>query len=262
MDSFWREKTVVITGASSGIGQALALETGLLGARVGLLARNESRLRTLCQDLGERGVTAAWAAADVAAAGDVHASIASLETSLGPCDVLIANAGIYRKTDVTDFRGQAINQVIQTNVCGVVNSIDAVLPAMVQRQSGHLVAISSIASIVGLPCGAAYCASKAAVYRLMESLRVDLRAHKVSVSTICPGYIDTPLLTDEERRTRRDILPVDVAAQRICRAIARRRAEDWFPWITSRLAWSARLLPPRLFDWAMAMQPPMEENSG
>ena len=256
---FWQGKHVIVTGASSGIGRALAEHLSGRGAKLGLLARRRELLAELARSICAGGAEAAFAAADVVDLPGVLAAVRALEDQLGPCDVLIANAGIYRKTDVRKFDPAEANRVIATNVQGVINSFAAVLPGMTERRRGHLAAVGSIAGMLGLPAAGAYSASKAAVVTLLESLRVDLYPLGVKVTAVCPGFVDTPMLTDQERATRKDLLGAAETARRISRAIERGRAEYWFPWRTRLLAATARLLPPGLYCRIMARVPAMEE---
>jgi short-subunit dehydrogenase len=261
-EAFWSGKCVVITGASSGIGQTLAERLAKRGAKVGLLARRVERLAQIAEGIRAAGGSCAYAPADVTDATGLAAAVRQIEASLGPCDVMIANAGIYRKTDVRRFDAAAADSVIAVNLQGVIHAFAAVLPDMVARRAGRLVAVSSIAGMLGLPGAAAYCASKAAVTTLLASLRVDLYPLGVRVTAVCPGFVDTPMITDEERAARKDILTPADAADRICRAVERGRAEAWFPRGTWWMARLARALPPTIYRWVMARVPDMDETSG
>jgi short-subunit dehydrogenase len=249
-EPFWRDKCVIITGASSGIGWALAEHLVSRGARLGLLARRAALLDELAAKLGSDSVGVATA--DVCDAEQTRVAIRRLEQSLGPCEVLIANAGIHRYTPGYEFDAANANAVISTNVQGVINAVGAVLPAMVARRKGHLVGIASIAGMLGLPEVGAYSASKAAVLRLMESLRVDLARHGVKVTTICPGFVDTPMIRGHRRKLLLFVLQPPEAARRIARAIERGRAEYWFPWPMWLIARLARALPPWIYRWVAA----------
>ena len=258
--SFWHQKCAIITGASSGIGSKLAELLAARGARVGLLARREPLLDELARLIASRGGRAAFAVGDVTHLPHVQTALRALEDELGPCDVLIANAGIYRKTNGREFDPAKANAVVATNLCGVINAIGAVLPGMVERGRGHLAAVSSIAGALGLPGAAAYSASKAAVTTLLESLRVDLRPLGIKVTTICPGFVDTAMITDGDRATVKNLVSAEEAARRIARAIERGRAECWFPWSTRLSTRVARLLPCYLYDRIMVHYPEMEEG--
>jgi short-subunit dehydrogenase len=241
--SFWQQKRVFITGASSGIGWALSEHLASRGAHVGLLARRQDKLAELASTIEAAGGRAAFATADVTDPQQMEQSIRTLEDALGPCGVLIANAGIDGHMRTGGFDPVAARAIFTTNVLGVVNTLGAVLPGMVGRGSGHVVAIASIAAMLGLPGVGPYAASKAALVILMQSLRVDLHRHHIKVTTICPGFIDTPMVAGRPRRVLRFLLSRAEAARRIAHAIERGRAEYWFPWQMRLVARVARALP-------------------
>jgi len=249
---FWRDKCVIITGASSGIGWALAEHLATRGVKLGLLARRAALLDELAAKLRDDGAVVGVATADVGNPAHTRAAIRRLEQTLGPCDVLIANAGIHRYTPGHEFDIANANAVITTNVQGVINAVGAVLPDMVARRKGHVVGVASIAGMLGLPEVGAYSASKAAVLRLMESLRVDLARHGVKVTTICPGFVDTPMIHGHRRKLLLFVLQPPEAARQIARAIERGRAEYWFPWPMWLIARLARALPLGVYRWMAA----------
>lgn len=238
----WHDKHVIITGASSGIGWTLAEMLAARGARVSLIARRAERLEELAAKIERAGGVASFAGADVADRSAVEAATLKVTDALGPCDVLIANAGIHRHTHGRRFDPAIATAVFETNVLGVVNVVGAVLPGMVSRGRGKLVTIASIAGYLGLPGAGAYSGSKSAVMTLMESLRVDLAGTGVECLTICPGFIDTPLL-DEHNKSALRMLGVGRACARMIRAMETRRGRYAFPWQTVLLARFARRLP-------------------
>lgn len=260
-NSFWAKKCVVITGASSGIGRALAFELGRRGALVGLIARNAVKLDECRDALAAQQIVAASAMADVTDALSLRSAVSQLEAQLAPCEVAIASAGVYRKTNVTNYDPSIANGVLNTNVLGVSNLFAVVSAGMIERRRGNLVAISSLAGLLGLPGGAAYCASKAAVSRLCDSLRVDFFSRGIRVTSICPGFVDTPMITDEDRAKEKHIVTAPEAAQRIAWAIERGRAEYSFPWQTWLEAKLASLLPFSIYRHVMKMVGEMEENT-
>jgi len=259
ISDFWRGQSVLITGASSGIGRALAELLARRGAKVGLIARRETLLAEAVRSIAAQGGRAAFALADVADLDALAAAMQALEGQLGPCDVLVANAGIYHKTNARQFDPRQAHEVVAVNLQGVVHAIGAVLPGMVRRGRGRLAAITSIAGAVALPGSAAYAASKAAVLKLLECLRVDLRGSGITVTASCPGYVDTAMITDEERATLRDLVSADYAAGQIAWALERGKREHWFPRRTRWMAKLARCLPPALYERIMAGYPEMEE---
>lgn len=258
--AFWRDKRVIITGASSGIGRALAEEFASHSACVGLIARRENRLQQLADVISSQGGRTAFAVADVTVRDQVFQAVSAIESALGPCDVLIANAGMYRKTAGRDFDTRRAELVVTTNLLGVLYAVGAVLPGMIQRNGGHLAAVASLGGMIGLPGAAAYCASKQGVVTLLQSLRADLWRTGIRVTAVCPGYVDTPMITDEERTTLRGLVSAGEAARRIAWAIERGRAEYWFPRWTALEVRLARLLPPRWAARILSRYPEMEET--
>jgi short-subunit dehydrogenase len=218
------EKTrplAIVTGASSGIGRALALRLGLSGYRVGLIARRRELIEAAAQQIGTAGGLAAAAAADVSDRGALRAAIAEIETQLGPTAVLVANAGYGAPTQLDPLNTSDVETMIRVNLMGVIYSIEAVLPAMMARKEGHLLAVSSLGAFKGLPGESAYCASKAGVNAYMEGLRIALRRAGVVVTTVCPGFVDTPMTPMDSATPFQ--MSADAAARRIAHLIDRRR---------------------------------------
>jgi short-subunit dehydrogenase len=243
----FKDQVAVVTGASSGIGWAVAKELAKHGAKVGLVARREDRLRALAEEIGRDGGTAAFAPADVGDRRQTVAAIHDVSDRLGPVDVLVANAGVGMPTRLDPPNVADVEQMFRVNTLGVVYAFEAVLPEMLRRGRGHLAAVSSLAAYKGLPGESGYCASKAAVNIYLEGLRIRLRGRGIAVTTVCPGFVLTPM-TEINKFHMPFLLSADAAARRIVRALARRRKVYNFPWQLSLLMKLTRWLP----DWVMA----------
>jgi short-subunit dehydrogenase len=241
---------VFITGASSGIGAALAREYAKGGAQLGLFARRIEALASLAASLAP--VTPAIYAGDVRDAAALSAAASDFERRFGVADVVIASAGISRGTLSDHPEDNAtFCAIMDTNVVGMLYTFQPFLPTMLAARKGKLVGIASVAGFRGLPGAGAYCASKAAAISYLESLRVELHDSGLQVITICPGYVATPM-TEANPYRMPFLLPADKAARLIARAIARGRSFYVLPW---QMAWIGRLLsivPRPAYDRAFA----------
>ncbi len=239
---------IFITGASSGIGEALARHYAARGATLGLAARRGNRLDALIASLpGSHKpyvLDVADAAALRAAAGDFNDD--------GVADIVIANAGISVGTLAREAQDlDALRRVLETNVVGMANTFQPFIDAMGARGSGRLVGIASVAGIRGLPGAGAYSASKAAAIAWLEALRGELRGSGLRVVTIAPGYIATPM-TAVNSYPMPFLMPADEAAWRFARAIERGSSYVVIPWQMGVAAKLLRLLPNLLFDAVFA----------
>jgi len=251
----FKNRVVLVTGAASGMGRALCELMGAAGAALALVDRNENGLKSLEHFLLQRGVRCASAVADVRSRTQVRAAVEHLVNRVGPVDILFASAGICGLSGVDDLKVEKLEEIVQVNFLGVVYAIEAVLPAMLRRKTGHLVGISSLAAFRGLPFESAYCASKAALASYLGSIRPPLRRRGIIVTTIFPGFVETPLLADlvatGGNHAFRGAVDVGVAARKIVAAVARRRRVCFFPLMTACLTRAAQLLPPRAYDLVM-----------
>lgn len=237
---------VFITGASSGIGEALAVYYAAQGATLGLVARRRDFLDGLNQRLGGRH---ACYALDVADAPALHDAATDFIFRFGAPDIIIANAGVSAGTlteceeDLDIFR-----RVMDTNVFGMAATFAPFIPAMrIAGGERRLVGIASVAGIRGLPGAEAYSASKAAAIAYLESLRLEMRPYGIKVVTIAPGYIETPMTAVNPYKMP-FLLPVDQAAERFAAAIARGTTYTVIPWPMGVVAKLLRALPNWLYD--------------
>ncbi len=244
----FQDRVVLITGAGSGIGRQLARTLADEGA---LIAGVDLQGEALEKTIGELPAgRAAWAAADVTDRTALRQAVAQLRERLGPVEVLIASAGLGFETSALAYRGEDIDTIIRVNLIGVSNSIDAVLPEMIERRRGHLVGLSSLASYRGLPRMAGYCASKAGLNALLDALRIELKPLGIAVTTLCPGWIRTPMTATVDVPMP-GIMEVEDAARRMVEAIRQRRPFLAFPPRSARPIRLLGLLPSRASDWLL-----------
>ncbi|HYN24391.1 MAG TPA: SDR family NAD(P)-dependent oxidoreductase [Pyrinomonadaceae bacterium] len=246
--SYWQEKVVMVTGASSGIGRGVAVELSRRGATLGLVARRTETLQEIVSEFESRGGKALAVPGDVQDALAVRAAADRFREQLGPIDVLIANAGIGSTNDSAELRASEVAGVINVNVIGAANSVAAVVPEMVARGRGQLVVISSLAAYRGLPKSAAYCASKAAVSAFFESLRLDLQPRGIEVTIIHPGFIKTPLTAGRHAQMP-FLMELDVAVEKILRAIEKKKKSYAFPWQLASVVRAGMIMPTSMYDW-------------
>jgi NAD(P)-dependent dehydrogenase (short-subunit alcohol dehydrogenase family) len=246
---------VYITGASSGIGQALALRYHRAGFRLALVARREAELRLWAGAQGIAADRVAFYPADVRDVAAITAAGRACIAALGLPDVVIANAGISVGMDTAELADlEVMRATLETNVLGMAATFQPFVDAMRQRGSGRLVGIASVAGIRGLPGHGAYCASKAAVIGYCESLRGECRPFGVQVVTIAPGYIDTPL-TRRNRYRMPFLMSADAFADRAFRHIAAGARLRFVPWQMGVVAALLRALPGALLDRLLAGRP-------
>jgi hypothetical protein len=187
------DKVVVVTGASSGIGRATALELAKRNAKVACLARREDRLSDLSQKIKDDGGKSLAIECDVTDRSQVSDAIETATETFGPVDILVANAGVMPLSFMDRCDVEGWDQMIDVNIKGVLYSIAAVLPSMLERESGHIVPVSSVAGRRVMPGGAVYCATKHAVHALAEGLRSEVATKNIRVTTIAPGFVSTEL---------------------------------------------------------------------
>lgn len=236
---------VFLTGASSGIGEALARHYAGEGAVLGLFARRADKLRELGISLPAPSEIYTGDVRDLAA---LSVAAEDFMTRHGVPDIVIGNAGVSYGNLTEIARDAAVfRETMDINVLGLVHTFQPFVAAMRARGTGSLVGIASVAGFRGLPGAAAYSASKAAAIRYLESLRVELHGSGVQVTTICPGFIATPMTARNPYRMP-FIIGADDAARRFARVIAARKAYAIVPWQMAVVGRLLKLLPNALYD--------------
>jgi NAD(P)-dependent dehydrogenase (short-subunit alcohol dehydrogenase family) len=237
-------RVVWITGASSGIGRALAVRLAADGARVAASARSVERLSTLVDEVGGGRISAF--PLDVTDEAATHAVCANIEDRLGPLDLAILNAGTHRPMTAENFSAATARDLMSVNYLGVVNCIATLLPRLLARGRGHIAVVASPTGYRGLPTASAYGPTKAALINLCESLRPQLSARGICLQVINPGFVRTPL-TDRNQFPMPFLMDVETAVDLIQAGLRTQAFEIAFP---RRLIWSlklARLLPARAY---------------
>lgn len=244
-------QVALVTGASSGIGRELSRLLAAEGCKLGLVARREAPLRELEALISASGGAAAVAIADVGDRTQVESAFHIIRKRLGPVDLVIANAGVGKPTMLDPVNLDDVEEMICINLMGVIYTLSAALPEMLSRKSGHLVAMSSLAGYRGLPCESGYCASKAGVNAYMDGLRIHLRGTGVKATTVCPGFVATPMTASMNPAHMPGVMSASVAAKRVIRAIKAGTKVYNFPWRLNLMVKLSRWLPDRMLNWAM-----------
>ena len=237
----------LVTGASSGIGAAIAEVLASYGARVALVARREDRLHAVAQRVHAQGGQTLVVVADVANPAAVAAAHQRVVDAWGPVTVAFLNAGVGYPTPLRAFRATDVQRIFEANVFGVSNWIELLLPAMLRRRSGVIVGVSSLARYRGLPQNAGYCASKAALSCLLESLRVDAGTEGVQISIVEPGFVRSEM-TASNNFPMPFLMETESAARVICDAVAEGQGWIRFPWQMSTAVRLMARLPAALFE--------------
>jgi len=244
-----RYENALITGATSGIGRGLSAWFARRGTRVYACGRREAELALLRDEVTRAGGRLEPVVMDVTRGQETIDRIREIDRSCGGLDLVVANAGIGLATSARKMKWENVEKMIQVNVVGSTATLAAVLPAMVERDRGHLVGISSIAAYRGLPRMAGYCASKAYLATFLESLRVDLVHTKVKVSSIHPGYVKSEM-TATNKYPMPFLMETDAAVEEIGRAIVRQVREHVIPWQWRSAMRAIRLMPNAAWDAA------------
>jgi len=238
--------TIWITGASSGIGEALALRLAQDGHEVAASARGADRLARLSDQARDAEGRIHAYPLDVTEQPAAAAALAEIERQLGPLDTAVLAAGSHHPVSARDFKAEDLARLVQVNLIGTANCLEPLLRTMIARRRGRIAIVSSVAGYRGLPTSAYYGATKAALINLAESLKFDLDRHGVILQLIDPGFVKTPL-TDKNEFNMPFLIPAEEAAARIARGLESTSFEITFPRRFTYLLKLLRCLPYRLY---------------
>lgn len=245
--------SILITGASSGLGAALADVYAAPGVRLALGGRDKARLDAVAERCRTAGAEVEATVIDVCERDAVAGWIATSDTRR-PLDLVIANAGISGGTGGGREPPEQVRRIFEINVNGALNTVLPAVPRMIERRRGQIALMASLAGYRGLPGAPAYCASKAAVKVFGEGLRGELASKGVGVSVICPGYVDTPM-TQRNRFPMPFLMDAPKAARLIKKGLARNKARIAFPRPMATLVWLLQAMPPGAIDRLLARLP-------
>jgi short-subunit dehydrogenase len=222
-------KTVLITGGSSGLGQELAFSYAQKGWDIFILARREELLKKTCEQIRKQHNSQAhYSVCDLRNPEDIIASCDKIKKIYPKLDLIIANAGVSKEMPVENFSSKEVISLYEVNVFGVIRIFEQFIPSLIKQKSGHLVAISSIAGFFSFAKSHPYCASKSALNSHMQGLGDELKKYNIHTTTICPGFIHTPM-TKKNKFYMPLILNKDKAAQKIIAGISAKKRMLIFP---------------------------------
>jgi NADP-dependent 3-hydroxy acid dehydrogenase YdfG len=243
-----QHRVALVTGASSGIGRATALLLAREGTRLALIARREELLREVAWEIERMGQEALVLPADVTRQAEMERTVTETVARWGQVDILIAAAGAYIRAPVLQMTVADVEQSMAVNFYGVLHAVQAVLPHMVARRSGHIVLISSANGKKGIPPDGPYVAAKFAVAGLGDILRQELRPYGIAVTTAFPGRVDTPMIAHLRVPWISAKIPPEAVARAILRALRRRTPEVILPFQVRLFVYLSTLFP-SLGDW-------------
>lgn len=240
-------KCVWLTGASSGIGEALAYELARRGARVAITARRRELLDEIVSKITQAGGEAYSFPGDVLNLEEMKSLVDAIEKTVAPIDLAIPNAGTHLFTKPEQFDSAEYLSIMQLNFGGVLHSLEAIIPRMLQRGGGHIAPVASLAGYRGLPRAAAYGASKSAVIHFLESIRFHLKPKGITITIVNPGFVKTPL-TDKNDFYMPFLVSPEKAAKIICNGIERGKRTVAFPIPFSWIVGLAKFLPGPVYE--------------
>lgn len=248
----------LVTGASSGIGRAIALELGRRGCRVALLARSEGPLAELAREIDAAGGEGLALPTDVTSEEQVAAAVAAAAERFGGLRLVVANAGLGRYAPVAEQPAEHVETTIQTNYVGLTRTVRLALPHLLAGAPSHLVGVTSSAGLIPHRTASAYCASKAASTAYLAALRIEVKGRGVGVTTICPGLVETPFVERADLVPSRHMprlanwtvpaLDAEQVARATVRAVERDKREVVMPFMM-RFFVAFRRLAPGFGDW-------------
>jgi short-subunit dehydrogenase len=241
---------VLITGASSGIGKALAEYYSAQGHTLFISARREEKLKDIAEGLEKSGNKCFFQKCDVSDKSDTAQMVTQANDKLGSIDLAILNAGVGREGNFAELDSDIFRYTFDINLFGVLHAMEYIIPIMKKQGAGKIAALSSMADVRGIPHSAAYSSSKAALTRVLEAARIELKPLNIDVVTIRPGFVESEM-TDQNKFKMPLLMPVERAVKIITRGLAKHKAYINFPYRTNSVAAFMRVIPNRWYEFIM-----------
>ncbi|MFN3693488.1 MAG: SDR family NAD(P)-dependent oxidoreductase [Ignavibacterium sp.] len=248
-----KNKVILITGASSGIGEAVAKKFAEEGALLALTARRKDIIDRIAQQLEVKTRVASYKC-DVTNTEEVKNVYRQIKIDFGKIDIAFLNSGVSLRSSVKEFSSEKAKQTFDTNVLGLINFVEVILPDFISERNGVIVGVSSLADSRGFPKSGFYCASKAAASIFLESLRIELKPYNVKVITVRPGFVKTPM-TDKNEFFMPFLMEPEKAAEIIVNGIKKEKRIIQFPFAISAAVRILRIMPDSLFEYLASREP-------
>ncbi len=246
-----KDKIVLITGASSGIGYELSRQLAAYGCRLILLARREDKLNQLAGEISTSGTEILTLRCDVTKKEDIISAVNEAKNRFGKIDIAVLNSGVSFKSEIESFSSEPARETFDVNVMGMIQCVEVLVPDFIEKNEGMIVGVSSLADGRGFTKSGFYCASKAAATIFLQSLRVELRKYNVKVLTVKPGFVRSPM-TDKNEFKMPFLMDVDKAVRIIIKGIEKEKRIIQFPFPTVLGSKILKLLPEAWFDFIAA----------
>lgn len=248
-----KNKVILITGASSGIGEAVAKKFADEGALLALTARRKEIIDKFAQQLEVRTRVASYKC-DVTNPEEVRSVYRQIKIDFGKVDIAFLNSGVSFRSSIKEFSSDKAKQTFDTNVMGIINFVEVLLPDFMSERNGVIVGVSSLADSRGFPKSGFYCASKSAASIFLESLRIELKPYNVKVITVRPGFVKTPM-TDKNEFFMPFLMSPERAADIIVRGIKKDKKRIQFPLAISVAVRILKIMPDWLFEYLASREP-------
>jgi NAD(P)-dependent dehydrogenase (short-subunit alcohol dehydrogenase family) len=248
-------KNIFITGASQGIGKALAFEYASHGCNLVICSRNVSELKKICEEINNNDGSCNYTTCDVSKLHDVANAVNFAIAKLGKLDLAILNSGIGFPQWIGEFKSEIYKQHMEVNAFGIAHALEVLIPVMKKQGFGTIAGVTSMADVRGYTGSSSYVSSKGAASLLLESARVELKEYNIRVITVRPGFVKTAM-TDKNEFYMPMLMSTQKAAKKIRRGIEKGRSVVQFPW---PIVWSTRIIkniPNWIFDWGVRLSRP------